>query len=149
MSGINVKYCVDGFNNFPCDNPRDAGQFAKVADYCHFYCIRHNDLYDCKDAWTDSELCYGNPIQSAIMACDVFFAYDDNSFTIIKQRSLNLDLFNYIDKHIALRGWYFYNYMESTDKFNDDCFLPLEGNEELFEKQYSIDIEELYKIARA
>ena len=146
MSGINIKYCVDGFNNFPCFNPKDAGHFAKVADYCYFYEISNGDLYDVKNLWETEEY-FDNPIQVAIKRCSVFFAYDDNSFTIIKQRSLNLDLFNYIDKHFARRGWYFYNYMVSTDKFNDDCFLPLEGNEELFEKQYSIDIEELYKIA--
>lgn len=147
MSGINIMYCVDGFKNFPCGNPRDAGRLAKVADYCHFYSIEHEDLINCKNAWVDPGLCYGNPIQSAIMQCNVFFAYDEESFNIIKHKSYNPALFDYIDKHLALRGWYFYNYMVSTDKFNDDCFLPLEGNEKLFAKQYSIDIEELYKIA--
>ena len=146
MSGINLKYCVDGFNNFPCDNPKFAGELAKVADYCHFYEISHGDLHDVKNAWEEHEY-YDNPIQPAIVACSVFFAYDDQSFKTIKYKSHNSGIFNFIDKFTPLRGWYFYNYMVSTDKFNDDCFLPLEGNEELFAKQYSIDVEELYKIA--
>jgi hypothetical protein len=37
-------------------------------------------------------------------------------------------------------GWYFYNYLIATEDFNDDCFFPLKGNEELFAKQYNKDL---------
>ena len=137
MNGITVKYCVDGFNGFAFHVKALAENFAKVAENCHFYEICHNYLYDCKNAWDENDY-YDNPIQAAIKACHVFYIPNEECFTIIKKASLNEELFNANVPFVA--GWYFYNYLVETEKFNDDCFLPLKGNEKLFAKQYNPEV---------
>ena len=134
MSGINIRYCVDGFNNYAFDNITEAAKYAKVADKCYFYNTTNTELYDCKNTWVNND---DDPIVTAVSDSTLIYIPDGECFTIIKEKS-DEQLFN---TNIPFRaGWYFYNYLIATEDFNDDCFLPLKGNEELFAKQYNKDL---------
>ena len=134
MSGINIKYCVDGFNNYAFDNVVDAAKYAKVADRCYFYNTTNTELYDCKNTWVNND--DDDPIVTAVSDSTLIYIPDIETFNIIRENCAAPDLFPF-DINTFVGGWYFYNYLIATEDFNDDCFLPLKGNEELFTKQYN------------
>lgn len=133
MSGINIRYCVDGFNNYAFDDIAEAEKYAKVADRCYFYNTTNTELYDCKNIWINND---DDPIVTAVSDSSLIYIPDIETLDIIKEKCGAPDLFQFI-KNTFAGGWYFYNYLISTEDFNDDCFLPLKGNEELFAKQYN------------
>lgn len=137
MSGINIRYCVDGFNNYAFNNITEAAKYAKVADECYFYNTTNTELYDCKNTWVNND--DDDPIVTAVSDCTLIYIPDIEALNIIKEKCGAPDLFQFIT-NTFVSGWYFYNYLIATENFNDDCFLPLKGNEELFAKQYNKDL---------
>lgn len=138
MNGITVKYCVDGFNGYSFNSLFKAENYQRIADLCYFYCIDGGELNDCKNEWEDSAD-YDNPIQAAMRACEVLYVPTEDCLNFIKAESGYSDMFVYL-KTPFIGGWYFFNYMVSNDDHDDDCFLPLVGNEELFAKQYDPNV---------
>lgn len=82
MSGINIRYCVDGFNNYAFDNVIDAAKYAKVADKCHFYNTTNTELYDCKNTGVNND---DDPIVTAVSNSTLIYIPGIITFNIIKE----------------------------------------------------------------